>query len=68
MTEVRQTDGKMILRISFYFQTDIMTRAELAFGALDRNKKGFITAKEGQWEEGKIRRRYGVYSRYCGDF
>ena len=30
-----------------------MTRAELAFGALDRNKKGFITAKEGQWEEGK---------------
>ena len=29
-----------------------MTRAELAFGALDRNKKGFITAKGGQWEEG----------------
>ena len=42
----------MILRISFYFQTDIMTRAELAFGALDRNKKGFITAKEGHWAAG----------------
>jgi len=27
-------------------ETDIMTRAELAFGALDRNKKGYITAKD----------------------
>ena len=41
--------GELRLR-GFHFQTDIMTRAELAFGALDRNKKGFITAKEGQWE------------------
>ena len=40
--------GELRLR-GFHFQTDIMTRAELAFGALDRNKKGFITAKEGQW-------------------
>ena len=59
----------MILRISFYFQTDIMTRAELAFGALDRNKKGFITAKEGQCGR-REREYYGiyrVYSRYCVD-
>ena len=28
------------------FQTDMMTRAELAFSALDRDKKGYITAKE----------------------
>ena len=27
-------------------QTDMMTRAELAFSALDKNKKGYITAKE----------------------
>ena len=27
-------------------QTDMMTRAEMAFSALDRNKKGYITAKE----------------------
>lgn len=27
-------------------ETDMMTRAELAFSALDKNKKGYITAKE----------------------
>jgi Ca2+-binding EF-hand superfamily protein len=27
-------------------QTDMMTRAELAFSALDKNKKGYITTKE----------------------
>ena len=28
------------------FQTDMMTRAELAFSGLDREKKGYITTKE----------------------
>ena len=49
------------INLSLHFQTDIMTRAELAFGALDRNKKGFITAKEGQREEGKTRRIFRLY-------
>ena len=33
-----------------------MTRAELAFGALDRNKKGYITAKD-HWKTGKSRQK-----------
>ena len=35
-----------LTKLPLLFQTDMMTRAELAFSALDKNKKGYITAKE----------------------
>ena len=44
VTEVTEEFSRLITS-SVWLQTDIMTRAELAFGALDRNKKGYITAK-----------------------
>lgn len=45
-----------------------MTRAELAFGALDRNKKGFITAKEGHWAAGMTTLRLESGYFFIGDF
>ena len=55
VTEVKQKScDSAVLLLSLCFQTDIMTRAELAFGALDRNKKGYITAKD-RWKTGKSR-------------
>ena len=35
-----------LTKLPLLSQTDMMTRAELAFSALDKNKKGYITAKE----------------------
>ena len=45
VTEVKINYPCLFLR-NFTFQTDMMTKAELAFTALDRDNKGYISEKD----------------------
>lgn len=48
VTEVRLEQTSFVVKLNnpIFFQTDMMTKAELAFSALDRDNKGFISQKD----------------------
>ena len=48
VTEVRLEQTSFLVKLNnpIFFQTDMMTKAELAFSALDRDNKGFISQKD----------------------